>query len=79
VRKLIGSGLVALMLVLTGVGSFPAAQQSSRQTAAAQTMVTGEVALIKGHSLRIKDQAGKHHTSRPGDRRWRRGSTLAKK
>ncbi len=66
-RKLIGSALVALMLVLTGVGSIAATQQSNKQTAAAQTMVSGEVALIKGHTLRIKDQAGKEHTYRLGD------------
>jgi hypothetical protein len=64
VRKLTGSALVALMLMLTGVGSFAATQQSSRQNAAAQTMVTGEVALIKEHTLRIKDRAGNGQTYR---------------
>lgn len=66
-RKLIGSALVALMLVITGVGSFAATQQSNRQIAAAKTMVTGDIALIKGHSLTIKDQAGKEHTYRLGE------------
>jgi hypothetical protein len=67
VRTLIGSALVALMLVMTGVGSFAATQQSNRQIAAATTMVTGEIALIKGHSLTIKSQAGKEHTYRVSD------------
>ena len=66
-RKLIGSALVALMLVMTGVGSFAATQHSNRQTAAARTTVTGDIALIRGHSLTIKDQAGKEHTYRLGD------------
>jgi len=66
-RKLIGSALVALMLVMTGVGSFAATQQSNRQIAAAETMVTGEITLIKGHSLIVKDKAGKEHTYRLGD------------
>ena len=65
--KLIGSALVALMLVMTGVGSFAATQQSNRQIAAAKTMVTGDIALIRGHSLTIKDQAAKEHTYRLGD------------
>lgn len=66
-RKLIGSALVALMLVMTGVGTFAATQQSNRQIAAAKTMVTGQIAFIKGHSLTIKNQAGKEHTYRLGD------------
>jgi hypothetical protein len=62
-RKLIGFALMALMLVMTGVGSFAATQQSNKQIAAAKTMmVTGEIALIKGNTLTIKDQAGKEHT-----------------
>jgi hypothetical protein len=66
-RRLIGSALVALMLVMTGVGSFAATQQSNRQIAAVKTMVTGKIALIKGHTLTIKDQAGKEHAYRLGD------------
>ncbi len=66
-KKLVGSALVALMLVITGVGSFAATQQSNKQIAAAKTMtITGEIALIKGHTLTIEDQAGKEHTYRIG-------------
>lgn len=63
-RKLIGSALMALMLVMTGVGSFAATQHYNKQIAAAKTMVTGEIALIKGNTLAIKDQTGKVHTYR---------------
>ena len=66
-RELIGSALVALMLVMTGVGSFAATQRSNREIAATKTMVTGDIALIRSHRLTIKDKAGKEHTYRLGD------------
>jgi hypothetical protein len=66
-RKLISSALVVLMLVMTGVGSFAATQQPIRQAAVKTTMATGQIALIKGRTLTIKDQAGKERTYRLGD------------
>ena len=66
-RKLIGSALVALMLVMTGVGTFAATQQPIRQAAVKTSMATGQISLIKGHRLTLKDQAGKEHTYRLGD------------
>jgi hypothetical protein len=58
---------MALMLVMTGVGSFAATHQTNKQIALAKTRVTGEIALIKRHTLTIKDQAGEEHTYRLGE------------
>lgn len=63
-RRLIGSALVALMVLMTGVGSFAATHQHNKQMAAAKTMTTGEIALIKSHTLTIEDRVGKEHVYR---------------
>lgn len=67
-RKLVGSAFVALMLVITGVGSFATTQHLNREVAETKTtMVTGDIAQIMSHGLTIKDQAGKEHTYRLGE------------
>lgn len=63
-RRLIGSALMALMLVMTGVGSFAATHQPNKQISVAKTMTTGEIALIKSHTLTMKDRAGKEYVYR---------------
>lgn len=63
-RRLIGSALMALMLVMTGVGSFAATHQANKQIAAAKSMTTGEIAVIKSHTLTIRDRAGKERVYR---------------
>jgi hypothetical protein len=67
------------MLVMTGVGSFAATQHSNRQIAAAKSIVTGEIALIKGHTLTIKDRTGKEHKYMLGEPAMLRGFKAGEK
>ncbi|MGH7800897.1 MAG: hypothetical protein ACREOW_09760 [Thermodesulfobacteriota bacterium] len=66
-RKLIGFALIALTLALTGVSSFAMTKQHTSQVATAPTEIKGEVTYIKGHSLIVKDEAGKIHMVKAAD------------
>ena len=60
-RKLIGFALIALALALTGVSSFAMTKQHTSQVATAPTEIKGQVTHIMGHTLTVKDEAGKTH------------------
>jgi hypothetical protein len=61
-RRLLGLAFVALALSLAGVNTFAATmKEPTRQVATASTEVKGEITHIKGHTLMLKDEAGKAH------------------
>ena len=66
-RKLIGFALIALALALTGVSSFAMTKQHTLQVATAPTEIKGQVTHIMGHTLTVKDEAGKIHTIKAAD------------
>jgi len=66
-RRLLGFAFVALALTITGVNAFAATKQHTKQVAVASTEVKGEIIRVKGHTLTLKDEAGKEHLVRAAE------------
>jgi len=66
-RRLLGLALVALALTLSGVSTFATTKQHAKQAAALPAEITGEITNIKGHTLMLKDEAGKESMIRTTD------------
>ena len=61
-QRLIGLVLVAFALGLAGLSTYAGTmKEPTRRVATASTEVKGEITHIKGHTLMLKDEAGKAH------------------
>lgn len=59
-KRFLAAAMLALAVAFTGVGAFAATQQVTKQVAAASEL-KGQITRIEGHTLTIKDAAGKNH------------------
>jgi beta-lactam-binding protein with PASTA domain len=60
-KRFLAAAMLALAVAFTGVGAFAATQQQVTKQVAAASELKGQITRIEGHTLTIKDAAGKNH------------------
>jgi hypothetical protein len=80
-RRLLGLMLVTLALTFTGVSSFAASmkEQTKQVATSSAEMIKGEITHIKGHTLTLKDEAGKTHYVKAADMKELKGLKVGEK